>query len=66
MLTKIYPVFHREYPNVAITSLELSVKVQQELISRGDLDIGILTLRNNTIELIADYWTAELGTKELR
>ncbi len=44
MFTAIYPDFHNEFPDVVVTPLEAGVTKQQELISRSDLDIGILTI----------------------
>lgn len=44
MFTNVYPSFHKKYPDVVITPVELSVKKQEELIAHGDLDIGFLTV----------------------
>lgn len=44
MFSAVYPDFHRLYPHIIVEPMELSVKQQQELISRGDLDIGFQTL----------------------
>lgn len=44
MFSAVYPKFHREYPDIIVTPQELSVRRQQTLISRGQLDIGFMTL----------------------
>jgi len=44
MFTMVYPEFHRLYPGVVVEPRELSVRRQQALIARGDLDIGFQTL----------------------
>lgn len=44
MFSAVYPRFHREYPEIIVTPQELSVKKQQALIARGELDIGFMTL----------------------
>lgn len=44
MFSAVYPDFHRIYPQIIVEPLELSVRKQQELIARGDLDIGFQTL----------------------
>ncbi|MDR1702232.1 MAG: LysR family transcriptional regulator [Sporomusaceae bacterium] len=44
MFTSIYPDFHEEYPDITVVPREANVKKQQELIARGELDIGILTI----------------------
>lgn len=44
MFTSTYPVFHRKYPGITINIFEISVRQQQMMISRGELDIGFLTL----------------------
>ncbi len=44
MFTNVYPDFHKEFPEVTVSPVELSVRRQQELIAHGDLDIGFLTV----------------------
>ena len=44
MFSAVYPRFHQEYPEITVTPHELSVKKQQPLIARGELDIGFQTL----------------------
>ena len=44
MFMNVYPLFHKEYPDVIIEPVELSVRKQQDLISQGQLDIGFLTV----------------------
>lgn len=47
MFTEVYPAFHQEYPDIVINVCEVSVRKQQQMISRGELDIGFMTLREN-------------------
>lgn len=47
MFTNVYPRFHSLYPDITVEPNELSVFKQQELIARGGLDIGFMTLCNN-------------------
>ena len=44
MFSAVYPGFHRKFPDVIVSPNELSVHKQQALISRGELDIGFMTL----------------------
>lgn len=44
MFTRVYPAFHRDFPLITVEPRELSVRRQQELIARGDLDLGFQTL----------------------
>ena len=44
MFTHVYPAFHQEYQDIVVEPRELSVRRQQELIARNDLDIGFQTL----------------------
>ena len=44
LLTKIYPIFHKNYPNTIVEPRELSVAKQQPLVASGDLDLGFMTL----------------------
>lgn len=46
MFAAIYPTFYKQYPNVKIEPIEMSVKQQQHEISMGNLDFGFLTLQN--------------------
>ncbi|MGL5436443.1 MAG: LysR family transcriptional regulator [Lachnospiraceae bacterium] len=45
MFTKVYPLFHQDYPDVTINVIEANVRKQQQLISQNVLDIGFMTLR---------------------
>lgn len=59
MFTRVYPYFHRKYPNIVVNVIETNVREQQKLISRGDLDIGFVTLTdeqrsNDDYNLICD------------
>lgn len=47
MFTRVYPLFHNEYPEIVINVVEASVRRQQLLIGQGKLDIGFLTLCDN-------------------
>ncbi|MGL5434794.1 MAG: LysR substrate-binding domain-containing protein [Lachnospiraceae bacterium] len=44
MFSYVYPKFYSEYPDIILTPHELSVRRQQALIARGELDLGFLTL----------------------
>ncbi len=44
MFTSVYPTFHRRYPEITINVREVSVRKQQQMIAKGDLDIGFMTL----------------------
>lgn len=44
MFTNVYPEFHRQFPEVIVEPREASVRSQQSMIARGDLDIGFQTL----------------------
>lgn len=44
MFSYVYPKFHHRYPEVTVEPSELSVRRQQALISRGELDLGFQTL----------------------
>ena len=44
MFTQVYPTFHCSFPQVVVEPWELSVHKQQQMIARGDLDIGFQTL----------------------
>ncbi len=47
MFTHVYPLFHREFPNVTVEPQELSVHAQQERIRKNEIDIGFMTLTEN-------------------
>ncbi len=44
MFGAVYPDFHRKYPGINVEPVEQNVKVLQEMISSGQLDIAFLTL----------------------
>jgi DNA-binding transcriptional LysR family regulator len=44
MFARVYPRFHDEFPQIVVTPVELSVRRQQEMVVRGELDIGFLTV----------------------
>ncbi|MBE5985373.1 MAG: LysR family transcriptional regulator [Paenibacillaceae bacterium] len=44
MFSAVYPKFHQKFPGIHIIPVERSVKNQQEMIVKGELDIGFQTL----------------------
>ncbi len=62
MFTHVYPLFHDKYPEVTVTPMELSVRRQQAMIRRGELDIGFMTLCNSqkTGDAYLDLFREEL------
>ena len=44
MFSYVYPKFHQRYPEITVEPSELSVRRQQTLIGRGELDLGFQTL----------------------
>lgn len=48
MFASVYPQFHELHPNIIVEPVELNVKKQKILINRRELDIGFLTLSDNT------------------
>ena len=44
MFIHIYPVFHKEFPQIRLEPLELSTVRMQDEIRKGSLDLGIATL----------------------
>ncbi len=44
MLMSIYPEFHKQFPNIKIEPTEIGVHKQQNMINKGDLDIGFVTV----------------------
>jgi DNA-binding transcriptional LysR family regulator len=44
MFSAVYPKFHQKFPGIHIIPVERSVKKQQEMISKGELEIGFQTL----------------------
>lgn len=51
MFSNVYPIFHKKYPDVFVTPNEMTVKMLQQEILSGGIDIGFMTLnksqRNN-------------------
>ena len=47
MFTAIYPAFHRRFPDVLLEPQECSVRTMQKLISRGEIDLGLITLTDS-------------------
>jgi DNA-binding transcriptional LysR family regulator len=46
MFAAIYPIFYKKFPNIKIETIEMSVRQQQYEISKGNLDIGFLTIQD--------------------
>ena len=44
MLRSIYPEFHKQFPNIKIEPTEIGVHKQQNMVNKGDLDIGFVTV----------------------
>ncbi|MDO4268346.1 MAG: LysR family transcriptional regulator [Eubacteriales bacterium] len=44
MFTSIYPQFHKTFPDVQIEPVECSVRTMQNMITCGELDLGLITL----------------------
>lgn len=44
LFTSVYPAFHKAYPGIVINVAEVSVRRQQQMIAKGDLDIGFMNL----------------------
>ena len=44
IFTTVFPRFHRQYPHIQLIPLELSVKRQKLLLSRGDIDLAFMTM----------------------
>ena len=44
LFTSVYPAFHQVYPGIVVNVAEVSVRRQQLMIARGDLDIGFMNL----------------------
>lgn len=47
MFTSIYPKFHRNYPTVLLEPVEANVRTMQKQISSGEMDLGLITLRDS-------------------
>lgn len=44
LFTNVFPRFHQKYPHIKLEPLELSVRRQKLLLSRGDIDLAFMTL----------------------
>lgn len=44
LFTNVFPAFHEKYPLIKLEPLELSVRRQKHLLSRGDIDLAFMTL----------------------
>ncbi len=47
IFTEIYPKLHEDFPNLCVKPLEMRVRVQQDAIARGELDMGLMTLHKS-------------------
>lgn len=47
MFASVYPEFHKLHPNVIVEPVELSVREQEAMINRRELDVGFLTLSDD-------------------
>jgi Transcriptional regulator len=47
MFASVYPEFHKLHPNVIVEPVELSVREQEAMIDRRELDVGFLTLSDD-------------------
>ncbi|MDS0528449.1 LysR family transcriptional regulator [Clostridium sp. SHJSY1] len=47
MFASVYPEFHKLHPSVIVEPIELSVREQEYMINRRELDIGFLTLSDD-------------------
>lgn len=44
MFTAIYPLFHKSFPDVILEPVECNVRTMQKLITKGQIDLGLITL----------------------
>lgn len=44
MFTAIYPKFHQKFPDIRIEPVECNVRTMQTLITKNELDLGLITL----------------------
>ena len=44
MFTAVYPLFHREFPEIRVEPVECHVTAMQRMITAGQLDLGLATL----------------------
>lgn len=47
MFASVYPEFHKLHPHVIVEPIELSVREQEVMINRRELDVGFLTLSDD-------------------
>ena len=47
MFASVYPEFHKLHPNVILEPMELSVREQEAMINRRELDVAFLTLSDD-------------------
>jgi len=47
LFTNVFPVFNEKYPLIRLEPLELSVRRQKYLLSRGEIDLAFMTLTEN-------------------
>ena len=44
LFASVYPIFHRKYPEIKVEPIENNVRILQNMITDGEVDIGFLTL----------------------
>lgn len=44
MFTALYPELHKKFPTLDVHPLEMRVRTQQEALSQGEIDLGLMTL----------------------
>lgn len=59
MFTAVYPVFHREFPDVQVEPVECNVTAMQRMISSGQLSLGLATLMERQKDGNLYHWMAE-------
>ena len=62
MFMGIYAKLHERYENLNVTPIEMTVRAQQEAITKGDIDIGFVTLSDD--EKSSDSYV-EIGREEM-
>lgn len=62
LFATIYPDFHTMYPQITVSPIENLVKVQQQMIAKGELDIGFISIRDE--QKISSNRYIELSNEE--
>lgn len=47
MFTAVYPAFHQAFPHILVEPVECHVSAMQQMITAGQLDLGLATLTEN-------------------